>query len=403
MKIVGLDVGKNYAVSCCLDKFPLNIQEYFDEHQEEFKKLSTNKIGVEKLLALKPDGIVLEPTGHWYSHFWYRVAVENNIDVCWMGHTDLDKLRGSYGFSNKRDDEDALCLAASYFDQRFINIQGKKRFLNYYSDEIVSSLRQTFLQKEQLAKLRVNLIAQIKQRLSYEFPEIAAKSFKISDVRGFTPVLGWLAGIHSDKRYDNLYAKSIAPSLGIEISDYTRSHALIIVGIEQRITEHYRQLAIIINQPQFKPYHRVFDRFGFGINSRALLLFHIYPLEKFLVDGKPWIKYKKSKGKMQKRDRSLRKFQAYLGMTYKIKQSGNTISRSFGGSSMVRAHLYAWAVCQIAPTKYGYKINTDIGRQLTDRYIEMRREQKVKGKDAFMRILFKATRMLFYELVNTIT
>ena len=105
---------------------------------------------------------------------------------------------------------------------------------------------------------------------------------------------------------------------------------------------------------------------------------------------------------MQKRDRSLRKFQAYLGMSYKIKQSGASYSRSFGGSSMVRNHLYMWAVCQIAPTKHGYKVNTDIGRHLTDRYIEMRKTQNIKGKDALMRILFKATRMLFYSLVNTI-
>ena len=39
---------------------------------------------------------------------------------------------------------------------------------------------------------------------------------------------------------------------------------------------------------------------------------------------------------------------------------------------------------------------------LSDRQIEMKKVQKIKGKDAFTRILFKATRMLFYELLNTI-
>ncbi len=73
---------------------------------------------------------------------------------------------------------------------------------------------------------------------------------------------------------------------------------------------------------------------------------------------------KKAKVKFPNAIARMRKFQAFIGMTYKIKQSGDTISRKFGGSSMVRCHLfYMWAVCQIAPAKYGYKINTSIGRK----------------------------------------
>ncbi len=43
-------------------------------------------------------------------------------------------------------------------------------------------------------------------------------------------------------------------------------------------------------------------------------------------------------------------------------------------------------------------IHADVTQQLSDRYQELRKT--VKGKDATMRILFKVTRMLFYELVN---
>lgn len=50
----------------------------------------------------------------------------------------------------------------------------------------------------------------------------------------------------------------------------------------------------------------------------------------------------------------------------------------------------------VAPKNY--RINTEIRRSLSDRYDELR--QTVKGKDALIRILFKATRMLFYELLN---
>ena len=85
-------------------------------------------------------------------------------------------------------------------------------------------------------------------------------------------------------------------------------------------------------------------------------------------------------------------------MSYSLKQSGDKTSRSFHGSSMTRSHLYVWAVCMIAPSQNGRHIKGEIGKELCDRYQEMR--QKNKGKDCLIRILFKATRMLFYELRN---
>ena len=59
-----------------------------------------------------------------------------------------------------------------------------------------------------------------------------------------------------------------------------------------------------------------------------------------------------NKGKLQKRaradwraspDRSLRKFQAYLGLSYSYSQSGDKKTRQFHGSTLVRSHLYVWA------------------------------------------------------------
>ncbi len=101
-------------------------------------------------------------------------------------------------------------------------------------------------------------------------------------------------------------------------------------------------------------------------------------------------------GQIQKRDRSLRKFQAFLGMSYSYKNSGKKSMRSFHGSSLVRSHLYAWAVCTVAPSNV--KIPSDIGKQLSDRYSELRKT--VKGQDALIRILFKSTRFLYYELLK---
>ena len=152
-----------------------------------------------------------------------------------------------------------------------------------------------------------------------------------------------------------------------------------------------------LKYPKFAPYLRVFGRFGFGLDNQIMLLYHCYPFDKFLCNGKPWIEREyNDKGKLQKRDRSLRKFQAFLGLSFSYKQSGDKVKRKFHGSAICRAHLYAWAVCMVAPTKDN--INSEIGTQLRDRYQELR--VNVKGKDALVRILFKATRLLFYELAN---
>lgn len=403
MKIIGLDVGRGSAVLCCLDELPANIKKYYKhlKNSKGFLRLPTTKKGLEQFLALNPDGIVLEPTGHWYSHFWVTAARANNIKVYWLGHCDLDSQRNYYGFPNKRDEEDALCLAASYFDARLMNEQGKKRFLNhYYDQDKIVEIRELFLQKEQLQKLRTGLIAQLRQRLAYEFPEAHKHKLIISPIRGFTPIIGWLAGIHLDKRYDNKYKLSIAHSLNIHISDYTRRHSRAIVSLETRITKHYDWLEAAIKKPEFEPYLRVFDRFGFGLDNKILLLYHCYPFEKFLVDGKPWVERELKDDKWQKRDRSLRKFQAFMGLSFKYKQSGDKKGRKFHGSSLIRSHLYIWAVCMVAPSKYGHKIKGKIGQELSDRYRELR--VNVKGKDSLMRILFKVSRMLYYELLSEI-
>ena len=401
-KIIGLDVGQGYAVACVLDRFPLNIQQHFKQLQKnrQFIKLKSDRSGVEQLLSLQPDAIVLEPSGFWYSAFWARVANIHHVEVCWIGHADLSHTRGSYGFTNKRDDEDSLCLAATYFDERFINVHGRKRYLQHYRSSEIEQLRSLFLGKEQLSKIRSGMVAQIKQRLSYEFPEMASKTFNISSVQGFTPFLGWLAGVSSNSRYDRLYSNSITQSLDISISDYTREHALALMRLEKRITIALLELEHILNFPEFVKYCEVFDRFGFGLSNKVLLLLHVYPFEKFLINGKPWVDYELSiSDKLVKRHRSLRSFQAFLGLSYSIAQSGDRTTRAFHGSTMMRSHLYAWAVCQICPKNY--KVNTEIGRALSDHYQQLRKSNK--GKDSIIRILFKATRMLFYELNKVIT
>lgn len=406
--IVGLDVGRASVVAAALDCFPVNPKRYFNQHRKEFVRLKTNIEGVEKLLAMEPSGLVMEPTGIWYAALWRELAYAKNIPIYWVGHADLAAYRKSYGFTNKRDDEDAFSLAAMFYDERFIDSLGRKRFLNFEEGAIVE-VRETFLELEQIDKNRNAAVNQIRQRLAKEFPEACDRRSTISPKLGFSPFWGWLAGWHTYKRIENEYNQSVAKILGIEISQHTRDHATAICHLELREFKAEQRLAGLLSLPEFQSYLKVFRLFGFGLRNQALLLFHIYPFEKFLVDGKPWIEWEEgTEGKKQKRHRSLRSFQAYLGLAHTIEQSGDKKTKKFGGSDLCRAHLYMWAVDLICvPEKQ--RLKTRIGQILGAKYDDLRnwdyKDGKriagtgaIPGRDAIIRILFKATALLFREL-----
>ncbi|MGL5807263.1 MAG: hypothetical protein ACRC11_17805, partial [Xenococcaceae cyanobacterium] len=246
---------------------------------------------------------------------------------------------------------------------------------------------------------RTAFVNQLRQRLALEFPEAAKRVLRQSDKLGYSPFIGWLANIHSYTRVQNSYKRSIANSLGVAISDYTRAHAGIIIDLELRANAIEPLFDREIEKCQYQPYIKVFEKFGFGSRLSVLLLIQIYPFEKFLVDGAPWCEEEIGRnGKPQLRYRSLRSFQLYLGLGYKWIQSGDKIVRTLAGSKVCRSHLYIWCFDRIAPEKER-RLQTAIGQNLGAKYDKLRRgEVKIAGKDAIVRILYKATRLLFEEL-----
>lgn len=409
MTIIGLDVGRASVVAAALNKFPANPKRYFTEHRRSFVRLKANLEGVEQLLAMNPTGFIMEPTGIWYSALWRELAICKNIPVYWVGHADLAAHRSSYGFKNKRDDEDALCLAAMYYDERFIDQQGHKRFLNF-EDGVIATVHDLFLELEQLDKNRNAVVNQIRQRLSKEFPEVCQRRTEINPNLGFAPLWGWIAQLHTYSRIEREYSQSIAKILGIEISQHTRDHALAICQLELRKFKAESRLSEMLLNPKFQPYLKVFKEFGFGLRNQALILSLVYPFEKFLLDGRPWVEWEEGgNGKRQKRHRSLRSFQAYLGLSYTIKQSGDKKEKKFGGSDTCRAHLYMWAVDCICVREEENRLSTDIGKDLGRKYDQLRKWEYIDGKrvagadaipgrDSIIRILFRTTTLLFREL-----
>ncbi|WP_413160072.1 transposase [Capilliphycus salinus ALCB114379] len=414
MKIIGLDVGANHVVAAALESFPQNMQRYYRDHEKEFIKLNfVNGDGFDLLWQMLPDGVVMEPSGRWYSRLVAEKCTEKGIQVYWVGHAQLKAQRESYGFKSKRDREDALSLAACYFDDRFIDVLGRKRFLNFNTK--IDQLRDWFYEWEQLIKIRVALVNHIKQRLCYEFPERAEIKISYDQVNkelNCVPFFAALAGIHSYWQFDRAYEKTC----GAGISDYTRQHA-------QWVCENLQQVEVLkakclkfIAQPEFKPYLEAMKPFKFGVKNQVGLLVQCYPFDKFLVDGKPWVERRISRsGKRVKCDRSLRQFQAFLGLSYTLEQSGKSgqTKKKFHGSKVCRANLYMWAKTEFDKSR-GSRMTSDQGRLLWEKHKQLRRlfpldaeqtiwqagEGAIGGDDALIRLLFTATAELYKNLVK---
>jgi hypothetical protein len=360
-KVIGIDIGAKFVVAFCLSELPVGIPytEFYKRNAKSCiykirvdnkKEGSSIKIkdAIELLTELKPDCIVMEPTGVWYSKLWAKIADHLGIEVKWIGHGDLAFNRGAYKFKDKDDRTDAFCLALTYFDPVF---NADNSWLLWRTGAI-ADVNDRLLEIESLKATTKILNQQIKQRLKYEFPEIADRKLTNGLTKsGFTAWVGWLAGIHSYKQIKNLHAKSIATELGISISDYTRAHAASIAGDQIRDTKLMSQLEQSILDPVFDWYRPVLEEFGFGTKMQATILSQIYPFEKFLLAGKPHIdRYEDDRGK-HKKNMSLSGFQISLGMGKRLIESGGSTKLIYSGSSFARKKLYVWITTNVLPEK----------------------------------------------------
>ncbi len=360
-KVLGVDVGAKFVVAFCLESLPTGISypKYYYQNAKSClhkiridNKKEESTINIQDAIALlrelKPDCIVMEPTGVWYSKLWYRLALHLGIEVKWMGHGDLAFRRGAYGFKDKDDRTDAYCLALSYFDPVF---NANNKWLLWKTGAI-ADVNDRMLELESLNVTTKILIQQLRQRLTFEFPECAKRSISSGCTHnGFTAWIGWLGGIHTSTRIQNGYNRSIVRELGIEISTYTREHAQAIAGNQIRETRILDELSESLLDPAFDRYRPILEKFGFGTKMQAVILSQAYPFEKFLVEGKQYReRYEDDRGEKRK-NVSLAGFQISLGMGKRLVESGNTTVLLYSGSSFARKKLYTWIVTNVLPEK----------------------------------------------------
>lgn len=429
-KILGIDIGAKFVVAFCLEELPVGIS--YPEFYKRNAKVAISKIrmdnskegssvnlrdAIELLTELKPDAIVMEPTGVWYSRLWAQIAEHLSIKVKWIGHGDLAHNRGAYGFKDKDDRTDAFCLAVSYFDPIF---NSRNSWL-YWRTGAIAEVNDRLLEIKSLESTTKILIQQIRQRLKYEFPEIADRA--ITNARqenGFTPWIGWLAGIHSYKRIENERESSIATELSIDISQYTRDHAAAIAGNQMREVRLKADLCQSLLDPAFDRYRETLELFGFGYVMQATILSNIYPFEKFLKFGVPYIdRYEDDRGK-HKKNMSLAGFQISLGMGKRLIESGGNTSLIYSGSSFARKMLYCWITTNVLPEKMAdsWLVNAIDERALSnptpaltvDRLRTRWKETKGTNKDrhmagvrSAMTLGYRITRLLYDHLLKEVS
>jgi transposase len=94
-------------------------------HSLEFFKLNADAAGIKRLLELKPDVALMEPTGVNYQRLWGIQLAKVGVEVRLVSNNKLPSYRKTLDLPDKDDDADALALACYYFDYQHL----PRRFL----------------------------------------------------------------------------------------------------------------------------------------------------------------------------------------------------------------------------------------------------------------------------------
>lgn len=385
MRVVGLDVCKNSVVACILnDVRPTEPRQFY--YDLDFPRFYTDATGIKSLLALKPDVAVMEPTGVNYMKLWAAHLAQHGVKIVLVGHKQLRSYRENLGLPDKDDPADALALACYYLEHQMSDT----RFVRQ-RDPVIAQLRDLVLRLFHLNRVQSPIINRIRQDLAWQFPEVANVGLDA------TLFWSWLAEERKAKKYDNLYAQTV----GLGLQPETRNSARAICELQRRERAIELQMRTFMKDLRFTQYRKVFTAFGFGERIAALLLSQIYPLENYLIDGKPEVRIRKGKnsGQPTKRHLSRRRFQKALGVAPTREDSGDKKSSKKAGSSLCRMALWQWLFTRIEPKRN--RVKSQLGQQLGQLLDAEKKTRPVKL--ARSRVASKAANLLFRELVKELS
>jgi hypothetical protein len=422
MKVLGLDISRNFAVGFILESKPdLSPLVFFQNSpkktvrrkQKEYLYhsaailLTNDSKGIKTFKALSPEVMILEPTGYWYSHFWVTIAEQLGCQIYWMSHQALASHRKHYGFKNKNDDIDAFILALTWFD----DLLPERKYIQNYAYPLINELRLNVYERKRLLKALNRTTNQLSQYFEVEFPEIATRDLTTLNKKGINPVLGHLMGIYNNRKWPK-------ENTGIGISKRSLRMVNECLNYQEYIKETESEMLAIMKHREFIPYMKVFKDYGFSIGLASHLLIRVYPLNRFLSDAHV-IK------DANRHNLSLRKFQAYLGLGYFYQLSGDSshsqgkIKKSWQGSDLIRSDLFIWLIANPCNGKFrpqtqiqyrlrelwlserSKKLNLRENNQIIVKQVNLPSFQSL-GKDGVLRFAFVLTRWLFRDLLREI-
>lgn len=339
MKLIGMDISKGVATCVMLEEIPKDLETFIHSKEFVFWHIEPTAKDLEAIAALQPDAILFEASGGRYERAFSDYFKAQGITFRQVSgrHMSIDRQQMRL---EKNDHFDALAIA----------IYGLKHWHNERAfipdiDPDMDWLRQQWLRRHSLNKLRSAHLARVRGQFAYEFPEQMEFSYERDWGQGAHGVIAWLAG-RAEKvtttYWNNLHdgavrrVKAPAPgqprprvkcpgTFGRGVSEYTRWIGEQMADIEDAMAAIENDIDELLSMERFKPYMRAFDRLGLSQFVRSIWLTRIYPFKRFMGDdGKPIRTRRPSRttGKICTHDRSLSQFKAALGAAQSTPRSG---------------------------------------------------------------------------------
>jgi len=394
LRVLGLDICKNSVVACLLTKKPTDPRNAY--HCLEFFKLNADAAGIKRLLELKPDVALMEPTGGNYQRLWGVQLAKVGVEVRLVSNNKLPAYRKTLDLPDKDDNADALALACYFFDYQHL----PRRFLQV-RDSVTVRVRELCLRLCHYNRVQSPIINRLRQDLAWQFPEVMNVRSILGGDENLPPLLwGWIAGERNSAKYDRLYDASV----GSGIEDETRFAAKMYcdLAIQERLIE--TELANLIKTDmRFLPYRKVFARFGLGIRVQGIILSQVFPIQNFFgPDNKPEVV--KTRGRNSKKvttkRRSEARFMKSLGVAPVRQWSGDEKKKvSQSGSDVCRKALWQWIFTRIEPER-NRPLNPTVDKLVS--YFVEAKSQKQPIRLIRSRLAAKAARALWRELVAEI-
>lgn len=379
--IAGLDISNGKATIALVDRKPDDLKQFHRSYQAV--EVNADQEGITDLLNLNFSTAILEPTGMHYSKIFADAIERSGRVVRWVDHQIIANYRKAHQLPNKNDQADAIALACYGLEHH----NQEQFFLSLQS----SRVRELYLQLESLNRIKNPIINRLRQQLAHDYPE-ASKRMADRDWLSSNPPGLWSFIAGEGARRQKLWQAELERSVGAGISTFSKGLAHLLCELEREEYAIEVELNEAMSDPLFIPYLKVLEQYSITKRTAAALLSQIYPMGKFLLpDGRQNIDHING----SKRNRSLGAFKLSLGIGLVQHQSGNLTTWKAGGSKHCRTALWRWCKTTIIMRQE----ESTPQLEFLQTYYE---NCEGKGDQRVMKVVSKAVRMIYSELIQVV-